>query len=381
MRKLFFLFIICQSAVVNALTIKVGLFTDAAMQSLLISPEKGDYSLVFDDQQRIKMDSNLVYVVQIDRDSIKVSTEGKSFGKFLKLDFIGDKRSSLRIKGTKPSKASKIYPNNLTVFAAKNCLNLLGDVELENYVAGEVEIEAGPRQTAEYYKVQAIICRTYALSNLRRHEAEKYNLCDNVHCQAYLGDNKLNPLIDAAALQTQNLVLVDKQAELITTAFHSNCGGQTCNSEDVWGMKKSYLRSVKDTFCLKQRNAQWTKVVAKSDWNQYMQQYCKPCAGDSAQFCCDFIQDERKVYLTLDSVRIPLKNVRTDLKLKSSFFSIQLDNDSLLFLGKGYGHGVGLCQEGAIQMAKLGMKYTDILHFYYKGVDIINLKQLHFFKE
>ena len=99
------------------------------------------------------------------------------------------------------------------LFSENGSLKVRNEVELENYVAGVVEMEAGSNHTLEYYKVQAIICRTYALSNLRRHETERYNLCDNVHCQVYKGNNRLNQQITEATLQTKNLVLVDKKLD------------------------------------------------------------------------------------------------------------------------------------------------------------------------
>ncbi len=369
------------SIVTKAATISIGVFSEVKVSAVVLSVEGGQYSVWIDGVKRMSADENAVYQLSLENDSIRIKTMDKNFGKFRRIEFIGNDTAALKLKCVTPSKPAKRYDNDFTFFVEANQIKVRNKVDLEKYLAGVVEVEAGPSLTPEYYKVQAIICRTYALSNLRRHETESFNLCDNVHCQVYKGFNNLNPAIEVAAFATKNLVLVDSKSELITTAFHSNCGGETCNSEDVWGMPKSYLRSVQDTFCLRQRNAKWTKKVAKQDWNSYLAQNCKPCADDTSAFCCDFNQTHRSLFIEIDSTKIPLKNIRNDLKLKSAFFSIQLQPDSLLFVGKGYGHGVGLCQEGAIQMAKQGLSYSSILHFYYKDIDIINLNRLHFFKE
>ena len=135
------------------------------------------------------------------------------------------------------------------------------------------------------------------------------------------------------------------------------------------------------SFCLSQRNAVWTKKISLNEWNNYLSQSCKPCTDDTSELCCDFTQIERRNFFNVYTTQMLPKNMRADFKLKSSFFSIQQQNDSILFVGKGYGHGVGLCQEGAMQMAKSGYSYKSILHFYYQQIDIINLNQLQFFKE
>ena len=73
--------------------------------------------------------------------------------------------------------------------------------------------------------------------------------------------------------------------------------------------------------------------------------------------------------------------MRTDLKLRSTQFEIDYINDEVVFTGKGFGHGVGLCQEGAMRMSKLGYSYKDIIHFYYTDVHLIQRRMLWFFKD
>jgi stage II sporulation protein D len=96
----------------------------------------------------------------------------------------------------------------------------------------------------------------------------------------------------------------------------------------------------------------------------------------------NFNQDHRKVYLEYNNNRVLLKNIRQDLQLKSTYFTVKpCGKDSVVFIGKGYGHGLGMCQEGAMRMARLGYAYTDILNFYYQDILLIDLHQLSFFKD
>ena len=96
-----------------------------------------------------------------------------------------------------------------------------------------------------------------------------------------------------------------------------------------------------------------------------------------------FKQDYRKINFEYAGLKIPLKTVRTDLQLKSTFFSLEPNEngDTIVFKGRGFGHGIGMCQEGAMRMTKLGYNYKEVLSFYYKNVHLINLKELNFFKE
>ena len=147
------------------------------------------------------------------------------------------------------------------------------------------------------------------------------------------------------------------------------------NSEDVWSSKKSYLKSVVDTFCRNQVHSNWIDTISIKDWITYLDTTGfeitqKTFNNDSLTF----IQEHRKKYYRINGDSILLTKIRSDFNLKSTFFSINPNNDNLILKGTGYGHGVGLCQEGAMQMARYGYSYSDIINFYYKDVSIINLR-------
>jgi stage II sporulation protein D len=248
---------------------------------------------------------------------------------------------------------------------------------LEHYVAGVVESEGGIKQSLEFLKLQAIISRTYAICNSLKHlKTDGYNYCDNVHCQVYRGRCS-NSMIMMATSQTSGDVIIDKNNRPISAAFHSNCGGQTINSEDVWSIVTTYLKSVKDTFCIKQSQAKWEMKIASKEWLDYLsKKFAYPVTDSTMKAkATTFVQTTRKVNFC-DKPLIPLKTLRLDWKMKSAFFSVENKGDSLLIKGKGYGHGVGLCQEGSMRMVDLGWTYKDIIKFYYYGVTIVNISDL-----
>jgi len=73
--------------------------------------------------------------------------------------------------------------------------------------------------------------------------------------------------------------------------------------------------------------------------------------------------------------------MRSDFGLNSTYFSIEKEGNNIVFYGKGFGHGVGLCQEGGITMTRLGYSYVDVLKYYYSSIHIVNQQALLFFKE
>jgi stage II sporulation protein D len=277
------------------------------------------------------------------------------------------------------------YAGKISISNNSGFLFILNTLEIENYLPGVLEAEVGINRPPEYYKVQAIICRTYTLSHLRRHEMEDFNLCDKEHCQAFKGYSKTGTELQKGVQKTEGIVIVDNEFTLITAAFHANCGGQTVNSEDVWNKKLDYLRSIKDTFCLRQKSAVWSKEISVAKWSESMQKLCKNYQAEQDSLAqnndASFIQFSRKrSYHINDLCDIPLKDIRNTLGLKSTYFNAFNKNGQILLSGKGFGHGAGLCQDGAIRMSKLGYSYKSILHFYYQNVSIVHLDKLDFFK-
>jgi len=225
--------------------------------------------------------------------------------------------------------------------------------------------------------------RTFALAHINKHVTEGFSLCDQVHCQAYYGKPRdLN--IYKAIEAIKGKVVVDENLNLITAAFHSNSGGQTANSEDVWGSKTTYLKSIPDSFSIKMPNAKWERRMLTDDWLSYLRlKHNFPTDQEEGKDAAlNFTQNSRKIFLECSSSKVPLKNIRADLQLKSTFFSIsRLSGDSIIFKGRGYGHGLGMCQEGAMRMSKMGYGYMDILNFYYKNIQLIDLSKMSFFKD
>ncbi len=361
----------------------IKIFSQLKVQSFTFSPEVGIYSVWSNGVEILNTSTIALVKFTYSNDSIEVKTFENTIGKFKHLKISSnDENRSFRIKLISPDKKPRFYQDNLILETESGFIKCINEIELDNYIAGVVQAESGKRSYQEFYKVQAILARTFALSHIQKHATEGFSLCDHTHCQVYFGKSMEFEILKAV-LETKNSVVVDDNLNLIEAAFHSNSGGETANSEDVWGSKLSYLRSVKDSFSVRMPNAKWERKMAKEDWLSYLKlKHNYPIQDSNALLLAiTFKQDSRKQYLEANNIKVPLKNVRTDLQLKSTFFTIIPVGDSLIFKGRGFGHGVGMCQEGAMRIAKLGYKHQEVINFDYQKTQLIDLRKLDFFKD
>ncbi|MBI4646339.1 MAG: SpoIID/LytB domain-containing protein [Bacteroidia bacterium] len=367
---------------VHAQTVDISIFSDYLINEVVITPFSGNYTITGDSLSLTKFTVTDIVFVSMLNDSINIKTLEKNLGSFSTVKISGSDSTNniLKIKPVVPGLNERLYNNDVKLSILHGRILILNRVDIEYYIAGVVETEGGSKAGSEYYKTQAIICRTYALENRQRHELEGFELCDGVHCQAYSGCCFYNFDILEATLDTKGLVIVDSALKLITAAFHSNSGGETVNSEDIWILPKPYLHSIKDDFWKNGRNAYWTKSISAEQWKQYLKGYGVSFNDSNiTPQSFTFVQNTRMNYYIINGQKLALKNIRSDFKLKSTFFSISSNNEELIFKGRGYGHGVGLSQESAMYMAELGYSYRDIIKYFYKNVYIVNYEALEFF--
>jgi stage II sporulation protein D len=353
------------------------------VNSFLFAPQRGNYHVIADGKPIYLLDIAGIIKVTLVDDSMEVKTFESGIGRCKVLKLVSDdNQRGFKFRTLVPERKARYFDDNLTVSVEDGHLKVINNTELDHYIGGVCEAESGASSLLEFYKVQVILARTYALAHLYKHGPEGYNLCDQVHCQVFYGKTFNETILDAVA-QTKGKVVVDQELQLITAVFHSNSGGHTVNAEDVWGSRTSYLRAVNDSFSLKMPNARWERKMPVEDWLTYLKLRHKYPVEDSLarSFALNFKQEYRKVNLEYGGIKVPLKNVRTDLQLKSTFFSVEPKGDTILIHGRGFGHGIGMCQEGAMRMTKLGYTHQQVLNFYYQNIHLIDLKEMNFFRE
>lgn len=350
--------------------VRVRIFSTNTITSVTVSFDLGQYNVYANDSVLVEstLGEGASLTLKPTGGKVSIVSDGYNYGTFEKVSFRATNTACILC--INPSNVKqRTYEGDLIVTTTKqNSLLLINDVEFETYIAGVVQSEIYGDLT-DIFRVQAIISRTWALKNINKHQKDGYNFCDHVHCQAY-HNRCVRPDIMLGTMQSSGVTIVDTEGHLIETPFHSNSGGQTANSEDVWRNALPYLRSVEDSFSLAMRQSNWTKTFTRDKWLGYFSKTHKLNIADDSirKQLLTFEQPRRKARI----LGVPLTKVRMDLQLKSTFFSVSYDSVSgkVTLNGHGYGHGVGLSQEGTIRMAQLGIAYDSIIRHYYFGAHL-----------
>jgi stage II sporulation protein D len=353
--------------------VRIRLFASQTPESAFITITAGRYELRTYNGAGIQVNRNeSVLITRYDGKLAVKTRRGRGFtcDSLVLVGKTGNDLFSLRINDGMPMRQN--YSGDLHCYPDLGTLVMINNCDVERYIAGVVRAEGGSNKNKEYLKTQAILARTYMYRHFARHQTDNYNVCDNTHCQAFNGLSS-DTLITRAAMETRGLVILASDSSLAVSAFHSNCGGETEAPEDVWLRSMPYLKKIMDPYCLSSKNASWTKSISLSEWIKLLQKSgYKGDTDNPAAFT--FSQKTRQNLYRTGSFTVPLSTIREDLNLRSTFFSVIPQGDKIILKGRGYGHGVGLCQEGAMTMAQEGHDFNQIIAFYYSGVIITDIK-------
>jgi stage II sporulation protein D len=266
---------------------------------------------------------------------------------------------------------------------------------LEEYVEAAIISEfapAGgdPAVVERMLEVQAVIGRTYALAHLARHEGEGFDLCATTHCQLFepsrLQTSRWAPQAAAAVRRTSGSVLwYDRSPARVL--FHADCGGHTSAAVDVWGgMARPYLVAFADDGPAGNAHAVWryeaprvvlqralnrdsrTRIGARLDAIEVLD---RDRAGRAASVALHGAENR---IVRGEALRQVLTQVFGARAIKSTWFEIRLERATFVFEGRGFGHGVGLCQAGALARVQAGARPLAILELYFPGTKLISMR-------
>src|SRR5262245_44036573 len=268
--------------------------------------------------------------------------------------------------------------------------NVTRELPLEEYLVGVLAAESSVEDEIEALKAQAVVSRAFALKNLGRHAREGYDFCSTTHCQRFTFPKAKGAIKGAARRaveETAGVVMSDPLGNIVDAYFHAACGGMTANIETLWGAPApSYLRGVRDDFCATMPHRRWTQRIPANQLIKALQSDERTNVGARLVSIAVTRRDAtgRAEALTIEGARRRL--VRGwDFKLivgralgwqmiKSSRFEVSRVGDDFIFRGSGFGHGLGLCQEGAHVAARRGMGYRQILNHYYPGTRLTRVE-------
>jgi stage II sporulation protein D len=258
------------------------------------------------------------------------------------------------------------YRGSVQVIATGKHLVAINHVNLEQYLYSVLGAEMSANYPAEALKAQAVAARTYALYRSKSTSKKLFDVDSTQASQVYRGIASEANTTQAAVNDTSGQI-VTYQGKPILAAFHAASGGHTENVEDIWSSRVPYLRGVPD-YDLDIPGNEWTQTFTTSQLSTSLKiNGIKTIAPDrTTQFgsvvSLKILSDTEKI--------VTGSQVRTALKLRSLRFTIASTPAGFTFTGRGYGHGLGMSQWGAYNLAQQGVKYSGILAHYYSGVEL-----------
>ena len=303
--------------------------------------------------------------------------------------FIGNKntmKNNLRIVSKNYIEVNgKRYRGKIFVKMNNNGkLTVIDELSMEEYLYGVVPLEISSRCSFEALRAQAIASRTYAYHQKLKNKDMDYDLTSTIYSQVYGGVDKEKEVTNNAVDSTVGMVLVYKN-EIIYAAFHSNCGGYTEDSKSVWNTELPYLQSIKCGYCRDSPHYKWGCEIApesirialrKSGYSVGRILDIKVLDLDRSGRISSLEIDHADGELTISGAKFRMA-IGPNI-IKSANFKVKTESDisgtRFVFSGRGWGHGVGLCQDGASGMAESGYSYKRILEKYYPGTDLVKIK-------
>lgn len=350
-------------------TLKIGLSFDKAISLFEFKVIHGEYDIFCGNKYLKSIYSNESIRIRSFSNQVIIQKEGNKF--FFPKDSV-----KFLARGVEAhfkiisSGLNYNYNGHLMIRSDNDVLKFINELSLDQYLPGVIKAEVGNLNHPEFLKSMAVISRTYAVKNSRKHEMDHFHLCNQTHCQVYTG--RVNEYdIKRAINKTKGQILVDTGMQLIDAVYHSNSGGYTSPSKWVWNKEISYLSGIKDTFSNNGNNYFWQAKINKKEWNSFL---INKGIKSSEIYSNELI---RKEFLDKEN-KIKMVDVRGHFGLRSAYFKIEEKEDKIMIKGKGYGHGVGLSQEGAYFMAINGQSYDDILFHYYSEVTLTNFSDVQF---
>lgn len=271
----------------------------------------------------------------------------------------------------------KGYSGVVELSVSNGGLLIVNELPLEKYLVGLINSEISSTWPMESIKTQAVIARTYAVAKRDERKRAYYHLESTVMDQAYDGSDMEDSRAARGVNETSGQVLT-WDGKVIQAFYHATCGGRTEASENVWGFALPYLKGVDCEYCANGNSNRWeialplTKIAAALKLPGVAD--IKAGVRNGRGRLKDLIIGASKGTVVMPATKFRMSVGST--VVKSTNFTLRLDDGVAYLNGTGYGHGVGLCQWGARQRALDGFTYSEILSYYYPGTEIRDIKDI-----
>lgn len=279
------------------------------------------------------------------------------------------------------------FPVHLTALDDKYFM--VGKMSMERYLSGVVSREMPGSWPKEALKAQVVASRSYAYWKIKTSKNKIYDLRPSVMDQVFelsrWGEASSLPAnVEHALEATAGQVLLENNQKILKAYFHSDCGGGTITSQQAWGESGGPSVAVKDPYC-QTRESQWISPWSPEKMQTRLMKdlFLPPTMRLQDVIVRQDQETDRVASVDLLFTNGVFKRVRSEDfrrllgydKIRSTRFQVVKRSNEWIFEGRGFGHGVGMCQHGARSMAQLGMTYRQILTHYYpqallKGIEV-----------
>jgi stage II sporulation protein D len=295
----------------------------------------------------------------------------------------GRRASGFRLTSGGPVRVNgREYEGRLDVLKNGDAgLLVVNQLPLEDYLVGVLRAESSERWPIEALRAQAIASRTYAAYHRQLNAARLYHIVASTAHQQFVGRVAAGSSAWGAVQETAGQVMY-WEGELFPAFYHANSGGYTEDPRSVFaGRSLPGLRPVVCHLAAGAANFQWTLELRLDELSELLRR-----GGFGVGAVRGLEVTERTTSLRAGTVTVrggarTLRLRGSDFRraigydtLKSTLFAVAIDGDVARFSGRGYGHGVGMCQWGAKSMAELGASSRQILNFYYPGATLSTLR-------
>lgn len=274
---------------------------------------------------------------------------------------------------------NRFYEGSISILKDENGLHVINTIPFNKYVEVAVAAEIEKEWELEALKAQAVISRTYAMFYKDRNAGKNYHLSSSVLHKLY--DNTINPLVFYAVKVTKDEVLTYDNFP-IKALYHDTCEGKTELPEEVWKESYPYLKSVScnnknapyENWQRKYTLNELSKALGISEVkNMEIAAYTATGRVKTLRLLLGGGADSSSMDITAPELR---KRLGPE-ELPSTSFSLSNKQETIYFRGNGSGHGVGLSKWGALEMARQGKGYKEILSHFYPGTTIQRSNELN----
>lgn len=363
--------------------LKVRLYSNQEVKRALVTTDSVDFVLLALNKDQEVLDTihdayaddpARSFIISRKGSGLQLKKGDEDLGVYQALSFHGlDTLQRFRILANRKERA---YYGDLIFKPENKGIYAINQVDLELYVAGVVESEAGHVPELEFFKAQAVLARTFAIRNINKHAKEGYNLKDDVSSQVYhsMAHYTHKDLIERAVAETRDSIVIRHDCRPILGVFHANSGGETVNSEDVWFQSIDQLRSIPDSFSVGVGSYNWEKKIkAEKFYSYFARMFGIKNDLELQKALLNLNREGREAYFKYKGKSLKLTKVRSDFRLRSTYFKVEPEGEEIVLKGFGFGHGVGMAQDGAIAMSGKGYSYKSILKHYYQDIEFDSL--------